>query len=182
MKSKDFTAEYYLDMWSLILSSYQWWGHDLSALMNNIQKTNPIISESFNEVYKKVEFSYIQRATGEISKFVHKLDTLIPLKKKLYTKLCVKSLKSKNDDIAISESIMMNRIDYLIAVLCFAEEFSLLGLNSKKISSNKNILSAHSNNIDIFIEQDKKTNVTLVRILIPCELCIEYSASESPIT
>ena len=54
MKNESFTSEYYVSMWSSILSSYQWWGHDLISLMNNIKKTNPIVSEVFDKIYKKM--------------------------------------------------------------------------------------------------------------------------------
>ena len=66
-------------------------------------------------------------------------------------------------------------MDYIIAVLCFTEEFAFLSLKNEKVSSNEEILTAHSDNIDIFIERNKKTESTLVRITIPCELCIEYT-------
>ena len=92
-----------------------------------------------------------------------------------------KSLKRANDEISIEETTTLKRIDYVLAILCFTEEFALLSLLDEKVSANKNILTAHSENIDIFIENNKKAGTTVVRITIPCELCIEYYSSVNPI-
>lgn len=181
MKNESFTREYYVSMWATILSSYQWWGHDLVSLLDNIKKTNPIVSEVFDKIYKKSDGTYVLQATDKITKFYQKLNALIPSNEKLYTKLEVKSLKRKNDNISLKETIMLQRINYLIAILCFTEEVALLSLKDKKVSSNENMLTAHSENIDIFIEKNRKTGITTVRITIPCELCIEYYSSVNPL-
>lgn len=181
MKNESFTREYYVSMWATILSSYQWWGHNLVSLLDNIKKTNPIVSEVFDKIYKKSDGTYVLQATDKITKFYQKLNALIPSNEKLYTKLEVKSLKRKNDNISLKETIMLQRINYLITILCFTEEVALLSLKDKKVSSNENMLTAHSENIDIFIEKNRKTGITTVRITIPCELCIEYYSSVNPL-
>lgn len=181
MKNESFTREYYVGMWASILSSYQWWGHDLITLLGNIKQTNPIVSEVFDKMYKKDGDTYVLQLFNKATKFYQKLDTLVPSVERLYTKLEVKSLKKANNDITIKENLMLQRINYLIAILCFTEEFALLSLKDKKVSCIENILTAHSKNIDIFIENNKQTKITVVRITIPCELVIEYCASVNPI-
>ena len=71
MKNESFTREYYVSMWATILSSYQWWGHDLVSLLDNIKKTNPIVSEVFDKIYKKSDGTYVLQATDKITKFYH---------------------------------------------------------------------------------------------------------------
>jgi len=181
MKNESFTREYYVSMWASILSSYQWWGHDLITLLDNIKKTNPIVSEVFDKMYKENEGTYVLQTYDKITQFYQKLNALIPSAENLYTKLEVKSLKRKNDNISLKETTMLERIDYIIAVLCFTEEFALLSIKDKKVSSNENMLTAHSENIDIFIENNRKAGITVVRITIPCELCIEYYSSVNPL-
>lgn len=181
MKNENFTREYYVSMWAEILSSYQWWGHDLVSLLYDIKKTNPIVSEVFDKIYQKNEAAYVVQTFDKDTKFYQKLNSLIPLNEILYTKLEVKSLKIKNDNISLRENNMLQRMDYLIAILCFTEEFAFLSLKDKNVSSNENILTAHSENIDIFIERNKRAGTTLVRITIPCELCIEYYSSVNPL-
>lgn len=181
MKNESFTREYYVSMWATILSSYQWWGHDLISLLDNIKKTNPIVSDVFDKIYPKKDGTYVLQTFDKITKFYQKLNALIPSNEKLYTKLKVKSLKRKNDNISLRENSKLQRMDYLIAILCFIEEFAFLSLKDKNVSSNENMLTAHSENIDIFIERNKRTETTLVRITIPCELCIEYYSSVNPL-
>ena len=55
MENNGFTREYYVGMWVSILDSYQWWGHDLITLLDNIKKTNPVVSEVFDIMYKKIQ-------------------------------------------------------------------------------------------------------------------------------
>ena len=181
MKNESFTREYYVSMWATILSTYQWWGHDLICLLENIKKTNPIVPEVFDKIYSKNDGTYVLQTFDKATNFHQKLNELIPSNKELYTKLEVKSLKRKNDNISLTENSRLQRMDYFLAILCFTEEFALLSLKDKNVSANENILTAHSENIDIFIERDKRTGTTLVRITIPCELCIEYYSSVNPL-
>lgn len=177
MKSESFTSEYYISMWETILNCYQWWGHDLSSLMDSIKKTNPIVSEAFDMMYKKDSNTYVLQTFDKITKFYQKLNELIPSNEELYTKLEVKSLEKENDKILFKEAQILKRIDYIIAILCFTEEFALLSLKDGKVSSNKNMLKAHSENIELLIERNNDTQITIVKITIPCELCIEYYSS-----
>ena len=181
MKNKSFTREHYVRMWATILETYQWWGHDLISLLENIKKTNPDVPKVFDRIYSKKDGDYVLQTSDKITKFYQKLNALIPSNEQLYTKLEVKSLKRKNDNISIKEDSCLQRMDYIIAILCFTEEFAFLSLKNENVSSNEEILTAHSDNIDIFIERNKRTESTLVRITIPCELCIEYYSSVNPL-
>lgn len=177
MKNTTFTKEHYLGTWGNILQSYQWWGIDLRSSLNIIRTTNPIVPVVFDKLYKKDDAAYIPQTFSKVRKFYEKLSVLIPNEKYLYTKLVVKAFKKKNKSLETNDAFLISRVDYIIAILCFMEEFALCPLSNRKISSNDNLLTAHSDNIDIFIEHDKKTGVTLVRIVIPNEISIEYSCS-----
>lgn len=176
---KNFTRKYYIDMWNEILTTYQWWGTDLVTLRHNIKETNPIIFEVFDKLYKKQKDTYVPRAINKTTKFYYqKLNKLIPTAEKLNTKLTAKSLNKNNNFITFEEHLVLKRSDYLIAIVCFMEEFVLLNLNDgNMVSETDNILAAHSENIDIFVEYDMTAKKTLVRIIIPCELVIEYESA-----
>ncbi len=181
MKESMFTQEYYIDMCSRLLSVYQTFGHDLSNLLENIHKTNPIVTETFDKLYKKVKHNYVLKPVRKIAKFYEKFNSLIPDSEKLYTSLEVKALKRKHSNLALSEKRKLYRVDYLLASLCFMEEFCLLPLNDVALASNDILLSAHSENINIFVRQDPVTHITTIRIVIPGELQIEYCASANPL-
>ena len=181
MKKGVFSREHYVQTWGSILSSYQWWGHDLRHLLKQIKETHPVVPEAFSKMYKEQDGVYSSQTFDSITRFYQKLSSLIPTAENLYTKLEVKALRKQNDNISIKETTMLKRFDYVIALLCFMEEFAFLSLNDKNISSTKNILTAHSENIDIFIERDRRRGRTVVRITIPCELCIEYNCSVKPL-
>ncbi len=178
MTKETFTRNHYVCMWETILSSYQWWGHDLITLLANIKKTNPIAVQTFNLLYKKNGKKYLPVPQGNAIKFYQKVNSLLPQGQVVNTTLEVKALRAKNESLEVVESVTMNRYDYLIAIICFMEEFLMLSIKDEKVSSNRNILAAHSDAVNIFMEKDNKTNVTMVRITIPCELVIEYSCKE----
>lgn len=182
MKKKIFTREHYVQTWRAILSSYQWWGHDLRPLLKQIKETHPVVSEALNKMYNEKDGVYSLQTFDSISKVYQKLSSLIPTAESLYTKLEVKALKKQNDNVSIKETTMLKRVDYVIALLCFMEEFALLPLSDNNVASTKNILTAHSESIDIFIERNRSRGRTVVRITIPCELCIEYNCGVKPLS
>lgn len=181
MKKESFTREHYVGIWSEILSTYQYWGHELITILDEIKKTNPIAVEVFEKMYNKEGDSYVSQTFTRAARFYQKLDRLIPSAEELYTKLRVKSLNRENKNLAIKETLRLRRINYLIAILCFMEEFAMLSLKKSKVFSSENILVAHTENIHISIERDNKTEITVVKIIIPREISIEYYSSVKPI-
>ena len=181
MKTGVFTKEHYVSMWATILETYQWWGHDLTSLLDNIKKTNPIAVQVFNMLYNRREGTYEPKTFERATYFYQKLSKLIPDVKQLYTKLEVKALNKRNKNIAIKESCRIYREDYVLAILCFLEEFANLPLSNSKVSSMENTLTAHSDNIVFKIEKNKHTKITSVKIIIPNEISIKYCCSEIPI-
>lgn len=181
MKTGVFTKEHYVSMWATVLESYQWWGHDLTSLLDNIKKTNPVTFRVFNMLHNRREGTYEPKTFDRATYFYQKLSKLIPNAKQLYTKLEVKSLNKKNKNIAIKEKCRINREDYVLAILCFLEEVANLPLSNSKVSSMENTLTAHSDNIVFEIEKNKHTNIISVKIIIPGEISIEYCSSEIPI-
>ena len=182
MKNGTFTREHYVSVWATILDAYQWWGHDLTTLLDNIKKTNPIAVQAFEMLYNKVEDEYVPQTINRATKFYQKLSKLIPGDDRLYTSLEVESPKRKYKNIQIREKRILKRADYMLAILCFAEEFAFLPMNAPNVSSIKvNRLMAQSDNIVFHVEKDIKTGITRVGIVIPNELTITYCASKNPI-
>lgn len=132
MKKESFTREYYVGMWSSILSSYQWWKHDLITLLDNIKETNPIVAELFDKMYAKENDSYEHRSSSPITKFYQKLDSLIPANRGFYTKLVVKSLSKKNNGLALQEKMKLKRINYIIPIYVLWKNSSCFLCKTKK--------------------------------------------------
>ena len=99
MKKGTFTREHYVSVWATILDAYQWWGHDLTTLLDNIKKTNPIAVQAFEMLYNKVEDEYVPQTINRATKFYQKLSKLIPGDDRLYTSLEVESPKRKYKNI-----------------------------------------------------------------------------------
>lgn len=56
MKNQTFTREYYVEMWKEILSTYQWWGHDLISLLDEIVNDKIRMYKKWNlKMYKNVQ-------------------------------------------------------------------------------------------------------------------------------
>ena len=45
-----FTRSYYVGLWREILITYQWWGWNLSRLLESVKKTEPVIAETLEDV------------------------------------------------------------------------------------------------------------------------------------
>lgn len=182
MEEEIFTREYYVSMWASILNSYRLWGHDLTTLLKIIKRTNPSIYHVFNLMYTKENDSYITlQFDEEASFFYKKLSQLLPEGECLYTKLKVKALKQKNNILEFKEELMQQKFNYLIAILCFAEEFAFLPLDNKMITAKHNSISAHSDNIIFCAKKNSKTGLTHVKVTIPNEISFEYYSSLNPI-
>ena len=168
-----FTRSYYVGLWSEILSTYQWWGRDLVTLLESIKETDPVVVETFWKMYNKTDGKYsIKTLRGY--KFYEILSRFMGSDEKLEVSTRVKSLKKENELLQTKLLECYRRRDILIAILCFTQEFANKRADNVSMSRYGNVLTARSDSVDFYAEQDKKRKVTYIRITIPCELCMEY--------
>ena len=172
MKNK-FTRIYYVGLWSEILSTYQWWGRDLVTLLESIKETDSVVVETFWKMYNKTDGKYsIKTLRGY--KFYEILSRFMGSEEELEVSTRVKSLKKENELLQTKLLECYRRRDILIAILCFTQEFANKRADNVSMSRYGNVLTARSDSVDFYAEQDKKRKVTYIRITIPCELCMEY--------
>ena len=185
-KKEPLTKDFYLKTWKTILDAYQWWGKDLMALYDGLQETNPNATKSIEELYdyfcpNRYEEAII-RHYNVPNKFYQKLGELIPETDHVYVNLVVKSLKTdKYRDLEFKEQFKQHRMDYLMAILCFAEEYAQNFLGDENIKSSKNSLSAQADNITYLVSRDESSGITKVSITIPKRLEIMYDSCKRPL-
>lgn len=168
-----FTRSYYVGLWSEILSTYQWWGRDLVTLLESIKETDPVVVETFWKMYNKTDGKYsIKTLRGY--KFYEILSRFMGSEEELEVSTRVKALKKENALLQMKFEQYSARKDLLIAILCFTQEFANKRADNVSMSRYGNVLTARSDSVDFYAEQDRKRKVTYIRITIPCELCMEY--------
>ena len=168
-----FTRSYYVGLWSEILISYQWWGWDISRLLESVKETEPVIAETFWKMYNKTDGKYrIKTLRGY--KFYEILSRFMGSEEELEVSTRVKSLKKENELLQTKLLECYRRRNILIAILCFTQEFANKRADNVSMSRYGNVLTARSDSVDFYAEQDRKRKVTYIRITIPCELCMEY--------
>lgn len=168
-----FTRSYYVGLWSEILSIYEWRWENLSTLLESIKETDSVVVETFWKMYNKTDGKYsIKTLRGY--KFYEILSRFMGSEEELEVSTRVKALKKENALLQMKFEQYSARKDLLIAILCFTQEFANKRADNVSMSRYGNVLTARSDSVDFYAEQDRKRKVTYIRITIPCELCMEY--------
>lgn len=168
-----FTRSYYVGLWSEILSIYEWRWESLSTLLESIKETDSVVVETFWKMYNKTDGKYsIKTLRGY--KFYEILSRFMGSEEELEVSTRVKALKKENALLQMKFEQYSARKDLLIAILCFTQEFANKRADNVSMSRYGNVLTARSDSVDFYAEQDRKRKVTYIRITIPCELCMEY--------
>ena len=168
-----FTRSYYVGLWSEILSIYEWRWESLSTLLESIKETDSVVVETFWKMYNKTDGKYsIKTLRGY--KFYEILSRFMGSEEELEVSTRVKALKKENALLQMKFEQYSARRDILIAILCFVQEFANKRADNVSMSRYGNVLTARSDSVDFYAEQDRKRKVTYIRITIPCELCMEY--------
>lgn len=168
-----FTRSYYVGLWSEILSIYEWRWESLSTLLESIKETDSVVVETFWKMYNKTDGKYsIKTLRGY--KFYEILSRFMGSEEELEVSTRVKALKKENALLQMKFEQYSARKDLLIAILCFTQEFANKRADNVSMSRYGNVLTACSDSVDFYAEQDRKRKVTYIRITIPCELCMEY--------
>lgn len=168
-----FTRSYYVGLWSEILSIYEWRWESLSTLLESNKEIDSVVVETFWKMYNKTDGKYsIKTLRGY--KFYEILSRFMGSEEELEVSTRVKALKKENALLQMKFEQYSARKDLLIAILCFTQEFANKRADNVSMSRYGNVLTARSDSVDFYAEQDRKRKVTYIRITIPCELCMEY--------
>ena len=175
-QSKDF---YVWTMAECIKSTYEWWGIDMMSMFEDIEKDFPNATDAIKKMYGNFDAKRCYQITPfQFNKpqFVYEAITnLVPvyndLRFNLRTKEQSKEYKVLNM-CSWSWFVTIKRIDLLMAVLLFTEEFILQPITSKNVFFTDNKLTVYGNFVKLKVS--KYPDRTFISIRIRNVMLLEY--------
>lgn len=176
-QSKDF---YIWTMAECIKDTYEWWGIDMMSMFENIKKDFPNATQAIHKIYtdfcdksdcysaKPIIFENVQSVYQAISNLIPNddelkfdLSTTKQSKEYSYLNLC-----------SFDQFVPIRRIDLVMAILLFTEEFIIWPVTNPNVSFTQNELSVDGTFVSLKISQiEDKTQVS---ILIKDVILLQY--------
>ena len=175
-KNKDF---YVWTMGNCIKSTYEWWGIDMMSMYDNIKKDFPNATEAIHRMYDKLRkpnFYKSKFLVFEKVEYVYEaIANLIPQHKELRFDIKTKEQSKEYDGLNMcswGEFVEISRVDLLMAVLLFTEEFILQPVKNANVNLTDNQLTVYGTFVTLEVSKnEEKTNIS---ILIKDVMCLEY--------
>ena len=175
-KGKDF---YVWTMANCIKSTYEWWGTDMMSMYDNIKKDFPNATKAIHKIYdglRKPDFYESKFLVFEKAEYVYQaLANLIPQHEELRFDTITKEQSKEYEGLNMcswDEFVEISRIDLLMAVLLFTEEFILQPVKNDNVNLTDNQLTVEGTFVKL--EVSKKEDKTHVSILIRDVMLLEY--------
>ena len=175
-KDKDF---YVWTMAECIKSTYEWWGIDMMSMYDNIKKDFPNATAAIHKMYdslKATDFYESKFLVFEKAEYVYQaLANLIPHHEELRFDTITKEQAKEYEGLNMcswNRFVEISRIDLLMAVLLFTEEFILQPIASDTVNLTDNQLTVEGTFVKL--EVSKKEDKTHVSILIRDVMLLEY--------
>lgn len=178
-KDKDF---YVWTMKECIKDTYEWWGIDMMSMYDNIKKDFPNATNAIKKMYsnfKAPKFYEAQCLFFEKPQYVYEaIASFIPLYEQLRFDIRTREQSKEYKNLKMcswNRFVSIKRIDLLMTVILFAEEFILQPITSKNVIFTKNKLTVYGNVITLKVSKhEKKTYVSIrIRNVILLEYVIE---------
>lgn len=171
--------DYYIDKLGVILDFFDYRNSDLKLLLENSKDNNDVLFETIDKLYEYIGHDkYIKRKRNTPSLFYQKINELIPDVEIVYTRFKVKAFNENIKNLETKRCYVMDRLDYVIVVLYFAEQFAFDFIKAENIFCSKYYLRKKSKYIDFSVRYNPNTKVTYTRIIIPDELYISFSVCD----
>lgn len=175
-KDKDF---YVWTMEECIKGTYEWWGIDMMSMYDNIKSDFPNATKAIQKMYsnfKSSKFYEAQYLFFEKPQYIYEaIASLVPLYEHLNfdirTTEQAKEYKSLNM-CSWNRFVQIRRIDLLMAVLLFTEEFILHPITSKNVILTENKLTVHGDFVIFKVSKHEKK--TYISIEIIDVILLEY--------
>ena len=175
-KNKDF---YVWTMAECIKDTYEWWGLDMMSMYDNIKEDFPNAIEAIHKMYhnlKEPDFYESKFLVFEKVQYIYEaLANLIPQHEELRFDIKTKEQSKEYDGLNMcswGEFVEISRIDLLMAVLLFTEEFILQPVKSENVNLTDNQLTVYGTFVTLEVSKnEEKTNIS---ILIKDVMCLEY--------
>ena len=175
-KDKNF---YVCTMAECIKNTYEWWGIDMMSMYDNIKKDFPNAAKAIQKMYsdfKVSKFYEAQYLFFEKPQYVYEaIASFIPLNKKLLFDIRTKEQAKEYKNINMcswNRFVSIKRIDLLMAVLLFTEEFILQPVSSKNVILTDNKITVYGNFVTLKVS--KHEDKTYVSIRIRDVMLLEY--------
>lgn len=169
-------------VWTLedcIKSTYEYWGIDMMSMYKSIEKDFPIAAVAIKKMYAGLaepDFYKSQFVFFEKVQYVYEaIANLIPQHEDLFFDVKTKEQFSEYERLNIcswNKFVKIKRIDLLMAVLLFTEEFILHPISDENVIFTDNSLTVDGNLINLKVS--KHQNKTNISILIKDVMLLEY--------
>jgi len=172
--------EFYVwTMAECIKSSYECWGVDMMSMFDNIEKDFPNATEAIKKMYSNFEAQNCYAAKSlqfKKPQFVYEaISSLVPVNEELSFDLRTKEQSKEYKDLNMcswNRFVSINRMDLIMAVLLFAEEFILQHITSKNVVLTDNKLTVYGNFVTLKVS--KHQDKTYISIRIRNVMLLEY--------
>lgn len=175
-KNKDF---YVWTMAECIKSTYEEWGIDMMSMYDNIEKDFPNAIEAIKRMHSNFEAQSCYDAKSlrfENPQFVYEaISSLVPVNEKLSFDLRTKEQSKEYKNLNMcswNRFVSINRMDLLMTVLLFTEEFILQLIMSKNVILTDKKLTVYGNFVTLKVS--KYEDKTYISIRIRNVMLLEY--------
>lgn len=167
-KSKDF---YVWTLSECIKDTYEWWGTDMMSMYDKVKEDFPNAAEAIQNMYtgwNEEDFYAAKHLSFKQVHYVYQaIANLIPLKKVLKFDTITKEQNKKYKRLNIcswNKFVKINRMDLLMAILLFTEEFIFYPITSYKVVLTDTKLTVYGDYVTFKISKREKTTCVSIRV------------------
>lgn len=175
-KDKNF---YIWTMAECIKSTYEWWGIDMMSMYDNIEKDFPNAIEAIKKMYHKLEIPGFYQSRSlhfEKPQFVYEvISNLVPANEILRFDIRTKEQARAYKDLNMcswKRFVSINRMDLLMAILLFTEEFILQPISAKNVILTDKKIAIYGKFVTFKVS--KHEDKTYISIRIRNVMLLEY--------
>ena len=162
-----------------IKSTYEYWGTDMMSMYDNIKKSFPNATEAIKKMYTDFEPRICYKAKAlnfKNPQFVYEaISNFVPVNEELKYDLRTMELSKEYKNLNIcswNRFVSINRMDLIMAVLLFTEEFILQPITSKNVIFTEKKLTIYGNFVTLKVS--KHQNKTYISIRIRNVMLLEF--------
>lgn len=154
-----------------IKDTYEWWGIDMMSMYNHIKEDFPNAAEAIRKMYSRFNEEDYYAAQGlsfkQVEYVYQAIANLIPLKKELKFDVITKEQNQKFKCLNMlpwDEFVEIHRIDLIMAVLLFTEEFIFCPVTSKNVVLTDTKLTVYGNHVIFKVAKHKEKTYVSIRV------------------
>lgn len=186
----EFMDKKYISVLNEIITTYQWWGIDLTSMLDNIKRTDKTAYDAFYGVYEEKDNEYVLRKLKSRKLFLDQLYRMIPRQDVSYVRINTIPLVRDYDFIRVTDEFQQSTYDYALAIMLLSQDFLFKNTNSNaevvvnkymkknfdtKKRENSLMLSGYNHRLSCNISSNLKDNME-ASIVIPGQAIVEYNA------